>query len=497
MKDRRPNEEEEDIVAPVRAAAAVHAHPAAPSRADRATPDPEALRLVDSVAFIVATPAQKRMMHRVGRTLRANVAQHLRRHKRRTDALPSPRFDNLLPLAPVARRETALPIQVRRGAESRRPLSPGVAAAATWAASVSSRANHCNVYSMDAFAVSMKSSAAQLNALDSSLASARGAMMRRAKPFNQRSLDATSLGWGQEDLLAEFDDQLRSFHQALQAREDELQAADEDKALRVGGFGVDADEDTLNRVHGMQELLADASDRVNEPMTGKGGSLPHLDTLEAAFGMDLSWIQFFQCAKERGIASALGATAFAAGTTIYSETTELFTIAHEVAHCIQQRLGWVPSRYVSKPGDRFEVHADEVAAAVVAGRPVAPLMEAFAPSAAAHGEDMTRERRRNNVEPGYQDQLSDPAIPAHWEQTRSKIGVPCRTGRSRDAWLGRIRQRSWPNSSMADFLSAPGSIGSGLTGAFSSMASGQGRGGTPMATCRGVLVHNSYGSGAG
>ncbi|MEZ4364373.1 MAG: DUF4157 domain-containing protein [Kofleriaceae bacterium] len=102
---------------------------------------------------------------------------------------------------------------------------------------------------------------------------------------------------------------------------------------------------------------------------GGGGALPHRESLESGFGVDLGGVRAHTDGAAAQACTAMGAEAFAYGDNVAfasaSPSREL--VAHEVAHVIQQRSGAGPSSGVGQAGDSFEVEADHAAATVASG----------------------------------------------------------------------------------------------------------------------------------
>ena len=111
-------------------------------------------------------------------------------------------------------------------------------------------------------------------------------------------------------------------------------------------------------------------------VAGSGGAMPHLDTIQAAFGgHDVSGVQAHVGGAAAEATAAMGASAYATGNDIaFGSQPDLHTAAHEAAHVIQQRSGVSLSGGVGKAGDSYEQHADQVADAVVAGRSAEALL---------------------------------------------------------------------------------------------------------------------------
>jgi len=114
--------------------------------------------------------------------------------------------------------------------------------------------------------------------------------------------------------------------------------------------------------------------------------LPHKDRLQRLFGRhDLSGILAHVGSDAAAAASAMGARAYAAGNhVVLGDRSDLFTVAHEVAHVVQQRGGVQLRGGVGTRDDAYERHADQVAEGVIAGQSVEALLDQVAaPTAAA------------------------------------------------------------------------------------------------------------------
>lgn len=108
-----------------------------------------------------------------------------------------------------------------------------------------------------------------------------------------------------------------------------------------------------------------------------GGQLPFRAQLDRAFGPDagLDAVRFHDGAQAREACDSLGAAAFATGDSIaFAGAPDLHTVAHEVAHVMQQRDGVQLAGGMGEAGDQYERHADRVADAVVRGDDVSALV---------------------------------------------------------------------------------------------------------------------------
>ncbi len=121
-------------------------------------------------------------------------------------------------------------------------------------------------------------------------------------------------------------------------------------------------------------------------VSGSGGSLPHAERIQAAFGPahDVSHVRAHVGGAAAAASAAIGAEAYATGNHIaFRQAPDLHTAAHEAAHIIQQRHGVALKGGVGQVGDVYERHADAVADRVVAGHSAADLLTA-GPGGGAH-----------------------------------------------------------------------------------------------------------------
>lgn len=112
-------------------------------------------------------------------------------------------------------------------------------------------------------------------------------------------------------------------------------------------------------------------------VSGGGGALPHLNTIQQAFGKhDVSSVQAYVGGAAESATTALGAEAYATGNKVaFKQSPSLHTAAHEAAHTVQQKAGVSLPGGVGSVGDKYEQHADSVADAVVQGRSAESLLE--------------------------------------------------------------------------------------------------------------------------
>ena len=112
-------------------------------------------------------------------------------------------------------------------------------------------------------------------------------------------------------------------------------------------------------------------------VSGAGGSLPHLDAIQRAFGPahDLLGVRAHVGGDATAACDAIGAQAYATGGRVaFREQPDLHTAAHEAAHLVQQASGVRLANTVGEAGDGYEHHADAVADRVVRGESAADLL---------------------------------------------------------------------------------------------------------------------------
>ena len=125
---------------------------------------------------------------------------------------------------------------------------------------------------------------------------------------------------------------------------------------------------------------------------GAGGTLPHLDVIQRAFGHhDVSGVRAHVGGPAAEASQAIGARAYASGDAVaFADAPDLHTAAHEAAHVVQQRGGVRLAGGVGQAGDEHEQHADAVADAVVRGDSAQPLLDQRAHRGAAGGPAVQR-----------------------------------------------------------------------------------------------------------
>lgn len=130
------------------------------------------------------------------------------------------------------------------------------------------------------------------------------------------------------------------------------------------------------------DVPATAHDIAAAGVEGPGEALPFMDVITRSFGRhDVSNVQAHTAPEAT---AALGADAYATGHHVAFATASpsLHSVAHEAAHVVQQRAGVQLEGGVGQVGDGYEVHADRVADAVVAGESAEAMLDEMAGSGA-------------------------------------------------------------------------------------------------------------------
>ena len=127
---------------------------------------------------------------------------------------------------------------------------------------------------------------------------------------------------------------------------------------------------------------------------GSGSAIPHEDKIQEAFGHHpVSGISASVGGAAGMRAEQMDSDAFAVGESVgMGASPDLWTMAHESAHVIQQRAG-VPLEE-GEAGDSYERHADAVADAVVRGESVQELLDETSASPSAVAPALSAVRRR-------------------------------------------------------------------------------------------------------
>jgi hypothetical protein len=125
--------------------------------------------------------------------------------------------------------------------------------------------------------------------------------------------------------------------------------------------------------------LSPIQQKADEGMQGGGTRLPHLETVQRAFGShDVSGVRAFVGGSAASAARDMGAKAYARGSDVaFAQSPDLHTAAHEAAHVVQQRGGVQLKGNVGQSGDKYEAHADAVADRVVQGKSAEDLLNPY------------------------------------------------------------------------------------------------------------------------
>jgi hypothetical protein len=155
----------------------------------------------------------------------------------------------------------------------------------------------------------------------------------------------------------------------------------EGPAAIVGGLAEAFD--TTERVH----AAADAG------VATPSQEVPYRDELEPVLGRDLSFVRAHVGGDAQHSAQSINAEAYARGDDVVLPTNpSKHTVAHEVAHVLQQRGNEVQlAGNVGEAGDSYEQHADLVADRVVRGESAADLLPAPDAPASPGGNAVQRQ----------------------------------------------------------------------------------------------------------
>ena len=118
--------------------------------------------------------------------------------------------------------------------------------------------------------------------------------------------------------------------------------------------------------------------------------MPFAADIQRSFGdHDIGHVEAHSDASALAGTKAMGAGAFASGNKIVlGDKQDKHTVAHEVAHVMQQRAGVQLLGGVGAAGDEYERNADAIADRVVAGQSAVDLLPAKGKTAApVHGHD--------------------------------------------------------------------------------------------------------------
>jgi hypothetical protein len=151
-------------------------------------------------------------------------------------------------------------------------------------------------------------------------------------------------------------------------------------------------------VHGGAAGEGDVQPIAAQGVAGGGGSLPHGEAIQRAFGRhDISAIQAHTGGDAQAASRAIGAEAYATGQQVaFAGAPSLHTAAHEAAHVVQQRGGVQLEGGVGARGDVHEQHADAVADRVAQGGSAEDLLDRYAGRSAGGGATAGAVQRRDD-----------------------------------------------------------------------------------------------------
>ena len=118
----------------------------------------------------------------------------------------------------------------------------------------------------------------------------------------------------------------------------------------------------------------DTKDAAAEGVSGSGSGVPGAAKMEALMGADFSGVKVHSDKEAKKGAKAIGAEAYTMGEDIALPGGDQKTLAHELAHVVQQQQGRTPAGGVGKEGDALEKEADAVADKVMKGESAAELL---------------------------------------------------------------------------------------------------------------------------
>lgn len=136
------------------------------------------------------------------------------------------------------------------------------------------------------------------------------------------------------------------------------------------------------RVHGSGLGAAAVHAAAARGVATSWSALPHAGLIQRSFGRHaISSVRAHVGDAAAASAAEMGADAYATGNhVVLGKGTDLFTVAHEATHVIQQRGGVQLKGGVGEASDAYEQHANEVALLVVQGKSAEALLGARAPS---------------------------------------------------------------------------------------------------------------------
>jgi hypothetical protein len=165
------------------------------------------------------------------------------------------------------------------------------------------------------------------------------------------------------------------------------------------------------------EEAADASreeqvvEKAEAGLSGAASAVPHQEQMEQSFGTSFGHVQAHTDENAQQACAALGANAFAMGDHVAFKNAnpDPGLVAHELTHVVQQSGNLRPQAAVGTPGDAYEQEADAVAARVVQGQSVAPMLSHHTGKAAGERAAVQGDNGLLQLEgPGDADPKKDP-----------------------------------------------------------------------------------------
>jgi len=175
-------------------------------------------------------------------------------------------------------------------------------------------------------------------------------------------------------------------------------------------------------------------------ISGAATSLPHLDSIQRAFGRhDVSGVKAHVGEEAAAGSAAMGAEAYATGNHVaFAAPPSLRLAAHEAAHAVQQRGGVQLAGGVGAAGDVYEQHADAVAEKVVRGESAEKLLDQHASGASRDAVASTGVQRfesREHAELGDQVHSAVGVTSMTTEPEKQRLGTDRFTDRDRSLSL--------------------------------------------------------------
>jgi hypothetical protein len=162
------------------------------------------------------------------------------------------------------------------------------------------------------------------------------------------------------------------------------------KALGRQSFAENIRE-PMERAFGEDFSLEDVADVASEGASGSGHTLPNFHVVQRSFGKhNISNIRAHTDTAATESMTVLGKGPYATGqNVVLGQSTDLYTVAHEAAHVIQQRSSLQLKDNVGQSNDPHEQHANAVANQVVRGKSAEGLLDQYVDSSGSQGVSQT------------------------------------------------------------------------------------------------------------